>query len=155
MRVCTLIVHARPLVLGVAHALRTPLKLLQLRAHSTDVVATVAFRTSRSRCPSRGRKQVSEIEKKGRTGADGTAKEITKVLPGDCSVPHRMRFTGLGVFAFCVRLVGHACLHYWRLLPNLAWSLRITTICEHRTPPVRAVAVHVRRALVVVHGLKT
>ena len=86
MRVCTVIVHARPLVLGIAHALRTPHKLLQLRAHSTDVAATVAFRTSRSRCPSRGRKQVSEIEKKGRTGADGTAKEIAKVLPGDCSV---------------------------------------------------------------------
>ena len=82
MRVCTVIVHARPLVLGVAHALRTPLKLLQLRAHSTDLATTVAFRTARPRSPSRGRKQVSEIEKAGSTDADGM-EETAKVLPGD------------------------------------------------------------------------
>ena len=141
MRVCTLIVHARPLVLGVAHALRTPLKLLQLRAHSTDLATTVAFRTARPRSPSRGRKQVSEIEQRGRPGADGTAKEITKVLPGDCSVPHRMRFTGLGVFAFCVRLFGHACLHYCQCI-GIYWlgvseSQRFASVERHRTGLLR------------------
>ena len=85
----TLTVHGWPLASVVANVLRSPLGLLQLRAHTRDVSATIALRRFAMlvlgpiRCArALHRQQVSEIEKVGSTDADGTANEIAKARLG-------------------------------------------------------------------------